>query len=115
MELLGIDIGGTKCAVIRGNENGEILVKKSVPTTTVDETLSWIIETAEELKGESKAVGISCGGPLNSDTGVILSPPNLPGWDEVEIVKMLEERLGIPAYLCNDANACVLQQALSVK
>lgn len=110
MELLGIDIGGTKCAVIRGNENGEILVKKSVPTTTVDETLSWIIETAEELKGESKAVGISCGGPLNSDTGVILSPPNLPGWDEVEIVKMLEERLSIPAYLCNDANACAVAE-----
>jgi glucokinase len=110
MELLGIDIGGTKCAVIRGNEKGEILVKEVMPTTSVEETLDWIIETAVRLKGDSRAAGISCGGPLDSDKGVILSPPNLPGWDEIEIVKMLEDRLGIPAYLCNDANACAVAE-----
>ena len=110
MELLGIDIGGTKCAVVRGNAQGEILCKESVPTTTVEETLNWILQTAERLKGESVAIGISCGGPLDSEKGVILSPPNLPDWDEVEIVRMLEEKLQIPAYLCNDANACALAE-----
>ena len=110
MELLGIDIGGTKCAVIRGNKKGEILEKEINKTTSVDDTISWILDTAEKLKGESKAIGISCGGPLDSDRGVILSPPNLPGWDNIEIVKMLEERLDIPAYLCNDANACAVAE-----
>ena len=55
-----------------------------------------------------QAIGVSCGGPLNSRTGVVQSPPNLPGWDDVPIVKILEDAFGIPAFLQNDANACAL-------
>lgn len=110
MELLGIDIGGTKCAVVRGNEKGDVLEKISFTTTNVDETLGNIFEAAKKLKQNSVAVGISCGGPLNSDTGTILSPPNLPGWDNIEIEKAVNEKLGLAAYLCNDANACALAE-----
>ena len=52
------------------------------------------------------SIGISCGGPLDSQRGVILSPPNLPGWDDVPAVKFFEERFHVPAHLQNDANAC---------
>lgn len=110
MNYLGIDIGGTKCAVLFGDDKGNILKKETTATTTVNETLNWIVATAEKLKGDSKAIGISCGGPLDSEKGIILSPPNLPGWDKIEIVKILEERLNIPAYLCNDANACAVAE-----
>ncbi|HCH85946.1 MAG TPA: sugar kinase, partial [Lentisphaeria bacterium] len=48
---------------------------------------------------------VSCGGPLDSRRGVIQSPPNLPGWDEVPAVDILGGRLGIPVRLQNDANA----------
>ena len=50
-------------------------------------------------------IGISCGGPLNSKTGTILSPPNLLGWDNIPIVQITEERFNIKTYLQNDANA----------
>ncbi len=110
MEYLGIDIGGTKCAVVRGTEAGVILEKESFPTTDVGETLGHIMEAARRQKGESVSIGISCGGPLDSERGVILSPPNLPGWDNIEIVKQLEAVTGLPAYLCNDANACALAE-----
>lgn len=110
MELLGIDIGGTKCAVVRGNEKGEVLEKIKFATTDIEETLENILSAAQKLKGNSVAVGISCGGPLDSDTGTILSPPNLPGWDEIKIEKMINERIGLPAFLCNDANACALAE-----
>lgn len=110
MELLGIDIGGTKCAVVRGNENGQVLEKVKFPTTNVTDTLDNILSAAKKLAHDSVAVGISCGGPLNSETGVILSPPNLPGWDNIEIVKIINKQLGLPAYLCNDANACALAE-----
>lgn len=110
MKLLGIDIGGTKCAVVVGNENGEVLEKKKFPTTTVDETLKNIMSAAKELSNGCVAVGISCGSPLDSEKGIILSPPNLPGWDRVEIVKMIKDEIGLPAYLCNDANACALAE-----
>lgn len=110
MKLLGIDIGGTKCSVVVGNEKGEVYEKEKFPTTTVNETLKKIIETAKKMSNECVAVGISCGGPLDSDKGVILSPPNLPGWDNIEIVKMITDATGLPAYLCNDANACALAE-----
>ena len=51
-------------------------------------------------------VGISCGGPLDSKTGVIMSPPNLPGWDDVPVLKFFADRYGVPVHLQNDANAC---------
>jgi glucokinase len=56
------------------------------------------------------ACGIACGGPLNSLEGMILSPPNLPGWDFVPIVKHVTEELKIPAVLENDANAGALAE-----
>lgn len=106
-EYIGIDIGGTKCAVVRGNEEGKILKKLRFPTKDRDETLKEIFDSVQALWSEDvEAIGVSCGGPLNSRTGVILGPPNLPGWDRVPITDMLTERFHVPARLCNDADAC---------
>jgi glucokinase len=57
-----------------------------------------------------EAVGISCGGPLDSRAGLVLGPPNLPGWDEVPVVAELSAAAGRPAYLENDANAGALAE-----
>ena len=118
--LLGIDIGGTKCAVIYGvqkNENLMLVDKKRFSTTNVDETIETILSGIEEIMKihgltslNTKAIGISCGGPLDSHKGVILSPPNLPGWDNIPIVSIVEKRVGIKATLQNDANACALAE-----
>lgn len=114
--LVGFDIGGTKCAVCIGKEeNGQMTVvdKRVIPT---DLTISpyRIIDRmcvlAEEMTDDLSTIGISCGGPLNSRTGVILSPPNLRGWDEVTIVSYLQERYHGKAALQNDANACALAE-----
>lgn len=108
---IGIDIGGTKCAVVLGDGEGNILEKVKFPTTTVTETLERILTEAEKLKTDTTvSVGISCGGPLDPKTGVIQSPPNLPGWDNIPIVDRIRERLDLPAVLCNDANACALAE-----
>ena len=118
MEMyLGIDIGGTKCALVLGDESGEVQKKVRFETTDKDTTLTRIFAEAEELIAQAesqgtpiKAIGVSCGGPLDSRAGLIQSPPNLPGWDNVPIVRMLTDRFGIPAALCNDANACALAE-----
>ncbi len=111
---LGIDIGGTKCALVLGKKDGTIVRKVKFDTKDVNTTLAQIIDSAVGLCQASpepvESIGVSCGGPLDSRTGVILSPPNLPGWDKIEITKMLREAIGIPAYLCNDANACALAE-----
>ena len=105
---IGVDIGGTKCAVVCGDQSG-VVRKIRFETTTKDETIQNIINAIRELGGGS-SIGISCGGPLDSKKGLILSPPNLIGWDEVPIVKIMEDTFGVPAYLCNDADACALAE-----
>ncbi|MBQ4145397.1 MAG: ROK family protein [Clostridia bacterium] len=107
--LTGIDIGGTKCAVVLADNNGKIIDKIKFPTTSKDETLANIFSAIEKL-GAGDAVGISCGGPLNSQTGLILSPPNLPGWDNLPICRMVEDRFSVPCGLQNDANACAMAE-----
>ncbi|WP_276357141.1 ROK family protein [Cohnella caldifontis] len=121
MTLLGgMDIGGTKCAVTLGRvkEQGmELLVRQSFPTPpTPEETLAALMDTMERLLAEKhseeplQAIGISCGGPLNSRSGIVLSPPNLPGWDRIDCVTPVRERFGVPVGLQNDANACALAE-----
>lgn len=111
MNIVGLDIGGTKCAVIRVDQEGIPHEVKRFPTTTVRDILREFYGTIEEMNpGDHPVFGVSCGGPLDSEEGVILSPPNLPGWDRVAIVKELTDRFGGEAYLMNDANAGALAE-----
>lgn len=124
MKYLGFDIGGTKCAVSIGeiDDNGlNILQKEKIRTdfsVPPAEIIDRLMDMAETMTGLSQQaigsvfpyVGISCGGPLNEKKGIILSPPNLPGWDEVPIVSLIERRWGNHAYITNDANACALAE-----
>jgi glucokinase len=106
VNIIGLDIGGTKCAVIRVSPKGIPYEVKRFPTTNVRDTLEQFYATIEEMgAGAQPVFGVSCGGPLDSEEGVILSPPNLPGWDRVPIVDELIRRFGGEAYLMNDANA----------
>ena len=110
MKYLGIDIGGTKIAVVSGDDKGNILEKHRFDTPdTPREAIEKIYEIMDTCSGFS-AVGISCGGPLDSERGIIQSPPNLPGWDDIHITDMITERYGVPCHLCNDANACALAE-----
>lgn len=118
---LGIDIGGTKLSVtIADIEGGNLNFKgkRKIPTPKdggYKESLRLISGACEELLQETAAgelcgVGISCGGPLDSRNGIILSPPNLTGWDEVPVVQYFEEQFKVPAKLQNDADACALAE-----
>ena len=109
--FLGIDIGGTKCAVVLGDKDGNVIKKIRFDTTDCQSTVAHLVEGAKQLfTPDVKAVGISCGGPLSSKKGLVLSPPNLPGWDEIPIVKIFEDALGVPAFLKNDADACAIAE-----
>jgi glucokinase len=118
-KLLGIDIGGTKIAIIYARENAGIkIVDKIVfPTTNVDDTINSIFSHLQQIMEKhdlntenTHAIGISCGGPLDSVSGLVMSPPNLPGWDNIPIVEMVNKRFNIPCAIQNDANACALAE-----
>jgi glucokinase len=112
--LIGIDIGGTKTAIVVGTIKGVILEKVKFKTpTSYDKTIDLINKNLSEFiikYKKVKAIGISCGGPLNSKKGIILAPPNLPTFINVEIVKDIELKFNIPTFLDNDANACALAE-----
>ena len=116
-QFLGIDVGGTKCAVTltKVDKGIHILEKRRFDSNAVnglDYMLERIYAAADELVKLApdgiEAIGVSCGGPLDSKRGVVLCPPNLPGWINVPICKMLTERYKVPAFLQNDAKACAL-------
>ena len=122
---VGFDIGGTKCAVVLGVESDDgqpprLLTKQVFSTRATpspEGMLPQLIQAARTLlesdgAGEYRlaAGGVSCGGPLDSRRGRVLSPPNLPGWDDVPVVEILQAGLGVPVRLQNDANACGLAE-----
>ena len=109
--IIGVDIGGTKCALVKADAEGRVEREMRFGTTDVSGTLANIYAAVSELgPGASPVFGIACGGPLDAERGVILSPPNLPGWDGIAIVSELESRFGGRGYLMNDANACALAE-----
>ena len=122
--LIGLDVGGTKCAVTLGCANcdgqpPDIIEKVKFPTEAgapyaVLERfaleMDGVLGRAELRYSDVSGIGISCGGPLDSVRGVVLSPPNLPGWDGIPICDFFEKRTGIKCYLQNDANACAVAE-----
>ncbi|MGI6254859.1 MAG: ROK family protein [Acutalibacter sp.] len=115
--IAGLDIGGTKLAVtVARFEDGTLTVtgKRKLPTPsggwqpTLDLLESALGELLEGRRPE--AIGISCGGPLDSAQGLILSPPNLPGWDRVPVCSHFTRAFGSPCFLQNDADACALAE-----
>lgn len=118
--LLGFAIGGTKCIAVLGiEENDSIRILGSRRFATRDAggpygAFDRFIEYGDALLAEfglkPDAVGIACGSPLDPVTGVIQSPANLPGWDDVPAVRIVESHYGVPAFLENDANAGVLAE-----
>lgn len=124
--ILGVDIGGTKCALNLASVNShvEILDRMSFDTKaelgfeSVKDRLfqgardildkNAIAYNERQMEKNLFAIGVSCGGPLDCREGLILSPPHLPGWDRIPLKKMMTEAFGVPVFVQNDANACAL-------
>jgi glucokinase len=114
MRFLGVDIGGTKCAVCVGDAEAMVFARRQIPTGNgPEETLAALTQHARDLlkeRGHIDAIGVVCGGPLDAQQGLVLSPPNLPGWDAVPVAAYFRERFGVPTFLQNDANAGALAE-----
>ncbi len=118
MAILGIDIGGTKLAAGAIEADGRIVARAETPTRAdegPERVLGRIVQLAKDVVARSQSrqvpverIGIGCAGPVDRKTGLILDPPNLPGWTRVPLVEQIEKALGLPAVLENDANAAAL-------
>jgi glucokinase len=116
--VLAIDIGGTKLAAGVVRDDGVQVSRGRVPTDVAkgpDAAVERLVALSHQVVAQAglklddvSAIGVGCGGPLDPKKGVLLNPPNLPGWEHYPLVAKLQAALGRPVHLDNDANAAVL-------
>lgn len=116
----GLDIGGTKAVAVLARAEGEVLGEVRLDGWTTGSwrrdlealaaALEGLLEEAGLQGSDLTRVGVSAAGPLDPVEGIVLNPPNLPGWDGVPIRAFLEDRLGSPVAVENDANAAALAE-----
>ena len=112
---VGVDIGGTKTAVVLSRKPPEVISRTEFatlpakgPQQAIENILATLHSMLAAADSSSKAIhgiGVSCGGPLDTVTGVVQAPPNLPTWIDVPIVDILKKEFRCPVLLENDANA----------
>jgi len=113
--LVGIDVGGTKTAIVLSHQPPEVLARAEFATRPAkgpQPALNLIKKTIHDLLSEKGLdvatvlrLGVSCGGPLDRLRGIIQSPPNLPTWEDVPLKAILEEEFKVECLVENDANA----------
>lgn len=115
--LAGVDLGGTNVKIAIVSEDREVLARGSFPTEAekgpeavmrvMEQGVFKVLEEAGKKPEDLLAAGFGAPGPMNWQTGVVYSPPNLPGWKDVPLGELMQARLGCPCYVDNDANvAC---------
>jgi glucokinase len=114
--IIGVDLGGTRIRAACLDDDLNIL-KRDETLTLGEEGPDRVIERMIELirkvwpEGEQVlGIGVSSPGPLDPVTGVVLAPPNLPGWYHIPLAQRLHETFHVPTYVGNDANVAVLAE-----
>lgn len=121
MICLGVDLGGTNLRVGL-LDRAQVLWKRSVPTEAwrgKEHVLEAMTDLVAEGLAEARSsgapvagIGVGLPGPVNPFTGIVSSPPNLPGWGDVPLRDLLASRFSLPVHVNNDANAAALGEWL---
>jgi glucokinase len=115
--VIAVDLGGTNIRVALVHADGRITRRISRPSLVregkarvIDSLLSAVEELYQENYEAPQGIGIGVAGAIDLKTGTITQSPNLPGWDDVPLQKLVKERLSFSAevFLENDANAAAL-------
>lgn len=117
---IGVDIGGTKIAIGVVERTGRLIKQSVIPTdlsippfdmiSKINSEIKYIIKKTNILVDDIKGIGIGAPGPLNSKSGIIICPPNLPTWLNIPIQKWVGNEFPFPVKLENDANAATLAE-----
>lgn len=118
MDLIGVDIGGSKVSICLGDSEGNIHASIRVATSMLggpETGLPKLVELIGHLLRDEnieiediQGIGLAVPGPISTKTERILTPPNMPEWVNVPIVQYFREKLDRPVFMDNDANAGAL-------
>lgn len=117
--IIGVDLGGTQMRAARFDEDLNILERVAEPTQArqgrdkvIERLLDVIARVVPEDTNSLSGIGVSVPGPINPHEGTVVAPPNLPGWHNVPIRKIIQERFSTPTFLGNDANVAALAETM---
>jgi glucokinase len=107
--VAGIDLGGTQVRVSVARSDGRIVASTKTRTASLggpEGLVRWAAASIDRLRQRQpvRSVAIGAPGPIDMDRGILVNPPNLDGWHNVPLVRMLETELGCQVLLQNDAN-----------
>lgn len=119
--ILGLDIGGTKTALVLGTLNAEVVARDEILTpanvgfeaamlsicAAIDEFLKQLNDFGCQMP---QAISISVGGPLNIEEGILYSPPHLAAWGKAPLKQYLHNRFNLPVFVEHDGNAGALAE-----
>lgn len=108
--IIGIDIGGTniKAALVSGRK---VKGRTKTPTLSqkgIERSVKQIRSIIEPMQKGAAAIGIGIAGIIDSERGVVKYSPNLRGWKNVQLGRMLQAEFHLPVYILNDVNAICL-------
>ncbi len=118
MLALGVDLGGTKIRAGLMQDDGSVahvMECKTLAYRGSDAVISDMVKLMQQLmqcvdKKDVRGIGIGSPGPLNVSTGVVESPPNLPGFEQVPLRSRIESVMQLPTFLDNDASVAGLAE-----
>jgi glucokinase len=109
---IGIDLGGTNLRIAAVTPEGDRLDTISLSTRLADGPHAVLDDMAEAIRtivenrngAEPLGIGVGSPGPLELPLGVLHHPPNLPGFDGLNLRTELERRVHRPVQVNSDAN-----------
>ena len=98
--IIGLDVGGTKTAVVEGSSCGKILQRHEMPTESdrpfeqnfprIAQLVEQIMAAAQSGGRQPAALSVSIGGPLRIADGFLINPPHLLGWHNLPLKQRLD-------------------------
>lgn len=116
--IIGVDLGGTLIRACLADTDGGILRQERQPTLAregLQPVLARMKDAIDQVlhgieRDDVLGIGIASPGPLDPRIGVVIAPPNLPGWDNVPLCDIIAGEYGLPVFVNNDANLAALAE-----
>lgn len=114
--IAGVDLSETHATIILIDRSNTIVAEGTCPAPlelgpqeVCENVHAGILDLVNTHgSGQVAGIGLSLPGPVDSRTGELLSPTRMPGWNGVDVAKVMTQISGIPAVVENDANALAL-------
>lgn len=112
---IGVDLGGTSIKLGVVTQSGKIVKKLSLrteaekgPKKVIGNIIAGISKLTEKSNYKISGIGIGCPGVVTPGKGIVENPPNFPGWEKVNIKKIISQEFKKPVFVDNDANAAAI-------